>query len=390
MSKRKSCRPCNISVGTVSEWSLERTEREASTLLTAAVTLPASRSVLACVSEASHCEKGTADASWASSPPFGTPFGLSAVPRSVQAMAGTIALNGTPAAAALHTAPPPRERPKAPICVSETSLRAASQSNRSCASCTSFGPSSPNVPPEAPVPRASQASEAKPTGAKAALAIVSITVWLWPSPWKSSSPGQPPGGGLPPGRMSPQASVVPSETLIVSSCVAARAADADPPQTNTAIATARRTRARPTGARYRPLYDARHGSASRRRLRLRSRWSHRSARVPRDHAERGLRLPRRPRAPAVRPASARGDPALRARDRRLSRGAGREAHPRRVQRRDLGCAAAAPGGADGSGGRRAHAGGTRGRADDAEPARRTARHRGNDRRGSLRRARARA
>src|SRR3954454_15925283 len=53
--------------------------------------------------------------------------------------------------------------------------------------------------------------------------------------------------------MSPQASVVPSETLIVSSCVAARAADADPPQTNTATATARRTRARPTGARYRPF-----------------------------------------------------------------------------------------------------------------------------------------
>ena len=40
-----------------------------------------------------------------------------------------------------------------------------------------------------------------------------------------------------------------------------------------------------------------------------------------------------------------GDPPLRARDRRLPRGAGREARRRRVQRRDVGRAAAAAGGA---------------------------------------------
>jgi len=89
-------------------------------------------------------------------------------------IAGTIALNGTPATAAFQTTPPPSERPKAPICVSDTSLRAENELKRSRASCTSFGPSSPNVPPEAPVPRASHMSEAKPTGARAAFAIVSM------------------------------------------------------------------------------------------------------------------------------------------------------------------------------------------------------------------------
>ena len=82
-------------------------------------------------------------------------------------MAGTMALNGTPATAAFQTAPPPSERPKAPIWVSETPGFPANQVKRSCASYVSLGPSSPHLPPEAPVPRASQASAAKPNCASA-------------------------------------------------------------------------------------------------------------------------------------------------------------------------------------------------------------------------------
>ena len=59
----------------------------------------------------------------------------------------------------------------------------------------------------------------------------------------------PPAGAAPLGRMSPQARAVPSETVIVSTCVEARAAEADPPHTDTATATATRTRAGLTSAR---------------------------------------------------------------------------------------------------------------------------------------------
>ncbi len=70
-------------------------------------------------------------------------------------------------------------------------------------------------------------------------------------------PGPAAGGCCRVGRTSAQASFAPSETLIVSSCVESRAAEADPPQTNTANATARRTPS-PTHDRTLPrLYDAR-------------------------------------------------------------------------------------------------------------------------------------
>ena len=134
-------------------------------------------------------------------------------------IAGTIALNGTPATAAFQTAAPPSERPKAPMCVSDTSFRAVSQAKRSRASCTSFGPSRPNLPPESPVPRASHASEANPAGANASVAMFPMKSCVWPNPWNRSSPGQPPDGGLPPGSTMLHASFVPSETWIVSSCV---------------------------------------------------------------------------------------------------------------------------------------------------------------------------
>ena len=73
-----------------------------------------------------------------------------------------------------------------------------------------------------------------------------------------------------------------------------------------------------------------------RRFRLRRRRVDRPPRVPGDDAERGLRLPRRPCAPALRPAAAGRDSPVRARDRPLPRGGGREDDRRRVQRRDLG------------------------------------------------------
>src|SRR2546423_540024 len=365
MANRKSCRPCSKSVGTVSEWSLGRDERAASVLLTTVVTAPSSRSSRACASVGSHVE-GTDCASRRTRPSFGTPFGLRAVPRSVQATAGTIALNATPATAAFQTSPPPSERPSAPIWVFETSLRPANQLKRSCASCTSMGPARPNLPPEPPVPRASQASAAKLNRASTD-PIGSRSARDCPSPWKRMTPGQPPAGAVPAGMTYAHASGVASEVLIVTS-VHPDAAEAPPAHTSAAARMATATRTRPTSRTLARIYDGRHGLAARRRVRLRRRRVDGPPRVPRDDAERGLRLSRRPCAPAVRAASAGRDSPLLTRDRRLSLPSGREAHPRRVQRCDLGRATAAAGGADGAGRRRDHARGARGRAGDAQPA----------------------
>ena len=95
--------------------------------------------------------------------------------------------------------------------------------------------------------------------------------------------------------------------------------------------------AEPTGG---PSRIAPDGCAPDRRLRLGSRRPHRPARVPRDDAERGLRLPRRPCAPA-RTARGRCDEIARFAHEigRLPRAPGREADRRRVQRGDLGRAA---------------------------------------------------
>src|SRR5579862_8207913 len=108
--------------------------------------------------------------------------------------------------------------------------------------------------------------------------------------------------------------------------------------------------------------------------------------MPRDDAERGLRLPRRPCAAAVRsPAARRGAP-LRVRDRRLSGDAGREVDRGRLQQRHLRRAARAAGVARGSRDRRDHARGRRCRARDPQPPHRTARNRGDRRRRTLRAA----
>src|SRR5215831_392016 len=62
------------------------------------------------------------------------------------------------------------------------------------------------------------------------------------------------------------------------------------------------------------LTISRHGRAADRGLRLGHRRADGAARMPRDHAARGLRLPRRPRPPAVRAATARGGAVVRTRD----------------------------------------------------------------------------
>ena len=151
----------------MSAWRCDREDRAASTLVTAGVTSPPARYCTAWKSAGSQFALGAAWERIPISPVFGTPFGLSAAPRFVQVIAGTIALNGTPATAAFQTSPPPRDKPNAPICVSETSLRPANHAKRSCASCVSLALSSPNFPPEEPVPRASQASVASPNSCMA-------------------------------------------------------------------------------------------------------------------------------------------------------------------------------------------------------------------------------
>ena len=113
------------------------------------------------------------------------------------------------------------------------------------------------------------------------------------------------------------------------------------------------------------------------RLRLGRGRLDRPARVPRHDAARGLRLPRRPRAAAVRAAPARRRSARFAREiAALPRGAGREAA------RSVACNAATSAALpqlqeelDGAGRRRDHARGPRGRAGDAQPADRAARAR---------------
>ena len=105
--------------------------------------------------------------------------------------------------------------------------------------------------------------------------------------------------------------------------------------------------------------------------------------MPRDASARGLRVPRRRCAAALRPAAARGDPALRCRDRGLPRAAGREADRRRVQLGDRGGAARPPAPALRSGHRRARPRGARRGARDAQPPDRAPRHRGHGRERAL-------
>src|SRR5262249_45567324 len=173
-------------------------------------------------------------------PDFGTPFGFRAAPRSVQVIAGTIALKGTPATAAFQTSPPPSESPNAPICVLETSLRAPNQVKRSCASCTSLAPPSANFPPDAPVPRASHASEASLNCAMAS-PIGSMSACDCPSPWKRITPGQPPAGAVPLGTRYAHERWVASEAVTVTS-VQPDAAEALPAQASAATTNASRTR----------------------------------------------------------------------------------------------------------------------------------------------------
>ena len=94
------------------------------------------------------------------------PVGFSAQRRLDHVSAGTIALKGTPATAAFQTSAPPSSHPSAPICVSETSGRAASQSKIACASSASLGPARSNEPPDDPVPRSAHETDAKPAAAK--------------------------------------------------------------------------------------------------------------------------------------------------------------------------------------------------------------------------------
>ena len=108
----------------MSEWSCEREERAASVLVTAGRDLALQQSTARPGRAPDPSSRaGRPGERIPTRPVFGTPFGLSAVPRFVHVIAGTIALNGTPATAAFQTSPPPSERPKAPIWVSETSLR---------------------------------------------------------------------------------------------------------------------------------------------------------------------------------------------------------------------------------------------------------------------------
>ena len=131
--------------------------------------------------------------------------------------------------------------------------------------------------------------------------------------------------------------------------------------------------------------------AARRRVRLGRGRPDRPARVPRDDAARGLRLPRRPRTAAVRAAAARRGPR-----------ASRARSASYLETQDVKLVVVACNTATSAalpqlqeeltraGRRRDHAGGARRGAGDAQPPHRAARDGGHGRRRALRRARARA
>src|SRR2546423_11224521 len=121
------------------------------------------------------------------------------------------------------------------------------------------------------------------------------------------------------------------------------------------------------------LVPSRDGRAGDRRLRLGHGWTHGSPRVPGGDAARGPRLPRRPRAPALRPAVVGRGARFCAGDRPLPGAAGRQARACRLQYGHLRRVAKAPGGALGSGRRCDPARGARGRTGDPQPPDRLAR-----------------
>ena len=146
MSKRKSRRPWISKVGVVIDESREIGEREATSAFTVAMFVLVMSDDFAASSSGSHRLSGTSADRYETSPDLDRPCGASAVARFVHVIAGTIALKGTPATVAFHTASPPSEIPSAPICVSEISGLAARKSKSSFVSCTSRGPSSPKSP----------------------------------------------------------------------------------------------------------------------------------------------------------------------------------------------------------------------------------------------------
>ena len=75
-------------------------------------------------------------------------------------IAGSIAANGTPSAVARQIAPPPYEKPNAPIRCPLTPGCAASQPKSSRTSWISRGPSIETSPSDCPCPRASNVSAA--------------------------------------------------------------------------------------------------------------------------------------------------------------------------------------------------------------------------------------
>ena len=96
----------------------------------------------------------------AMTPVFASPWGASAVRRSVHEIEISSTAHGTPAASEFHAAPPPYETPQPPMRASATSGRSRSQEKTALTSATSRGPSMPISPPDSPWPRASNASTA--------------------------------------------------------------------------------------------------------------------------------------------------------------------------------------------------------------------------------------
>ena len=339
MSKRKSCRPWISSVGVVIDRSFASGERVDASAVTGAMFVLVRSEACAASSSGSQRLCGTSAARYLDEPRLREALrrerGHEVRPRDhrddrLERDAGRQCV---PDGAAAE-----RDAERADLRVGDLG-RALSNVKSSRVSCTSRGPSSPKRPSEAPWPRASHSSVAYPAGARNCVASGSRSWCLPPRPWKSMSRAAAGGSAAPSGSTSEQASFAPSDAGKVSCCGVA--ASADPLHDERGGRLQRRSERRPTtGDRVALLYNRRRWMRGPSACSTPASADSRPPRVPRDDAARGLRLSRRPRAAAVWAPAARRGPRFAREIGSLSRDAGREAHRRRVQHRDVRRAAA--------------------------------------------------
>ena len=224
--------------------------------------------------------------------------------RSVHVIAGSIAANGTPSTAARQTAPPPSEMPdRADVLSRRRRPRGRASRTGLARPASSRGPSSETSPPDCPWPRASKVEHGVALSTRGTLRDP-VHVRARPAEAvEHHDRGPAARGRRPVGHVQRRRRARrrrPSQRRVRRSSAARRqrrrcaGACGSDNNEERAGARPRRRRSRTAAA---PTIGL-DGSAASRRVRLGRGRPDRPARVPRHDAARGLRLPRRPRAPA--------------------------------------------------------------------------------------------